>query len=119
MSGLGHLSFILHTVPLISQSSAQHLLFTDDIQLFLSFSAADFPYNITQIKRTVSKVLGWISSNFLSFNSSKIEFLLIGLQQLIDENFSEFFVNKMIGLDITNVDAFKFASKTHLLNMAL
>jgi hypothetical protein len=83
-SVLGPLLFILYTTPLstvISESSTHHQLYADDTQLFLSFSAADFAYNITHIEQTISKVSDWMSSNFLSLNPSKTEFLLIGLPQ--------------------------------------
>ena len=48
---LGPLLFIFYTTPLstlIAQSSAQHQLFADDTQLFLSFSAPDFSVNGTR-----------------------------------------------------------------------
>ena len=67
-SVLGPLLFILYTTPLstvISNSSAHHHLFADDTQLFLSFSAADFVYNITHLENTISNVSNWMSSNFL------------------------------------------------------
>jgi hypothetical protein len=59
----------------------EHQLFADDTQLFLSFSAANFNFNITHLEQTISKVSDWMSSNFLSLNPSKTEFLLIGLPQ--------------------------------------
>ena len=87
-SVLGPLLFILYTSPLstiISNSSANHHLFADDTQLFLSFSAADFAYNITHLENTISNVSNWMSSNFLSLNPSKTEFLIIGLPQQLSK----------------------------------
>ena len=83
-SVLGPLLFILYTTPLstvISNSSALHQLYADDTQLFISFSAADFAYKITHLEQTISNVSDWMSSNFLSLNPSKTEFIVIGLPQ--------------------------------------
>ena len=81
-SVLGSLLFIPYTTPLshiISRSSVNHKLYADDTRLLLSFSPCNFPQNIQLLQNTISEISSWMAFNFLSLNSSKTEFLLIGL----------------------------------------
>jgi len=82
-SALVPLLFILCTPfsTVIFNSAANHHLYADDIQIFKSFPALDFSHNITHLENTITIVSYWMSSNFLSLNSSKTEFLIFGLPQ--------------------------------------
>ena len=81
-SVLGPILFILYTTPLshliTSSTSISHHLYADDTQLFTSFSASDCPSGLSSLETTISLVSSWMSANFLSFNPSKTEFMLIG-----------------------------------------
>jgi len=48
---------------------------------FLSFYAPDLPSNITYLLNALQHISSWMTANFLTFNTSKTEFLLIGLKQ--------------------------------------
>ena len=78
-------SFRLITNPLstvISNSSANHHLYVDDTQLFLSFSAADFACNISHLEHTISNVYNWVSCHLTFFLSIPLRlsfFLLVFL----------------------------------------
>jgi len=63
----------------------QTITYADDTQLLLSFSALDLFRNVTQFDNTLTNVSNWMSSNFLSLNPSKTEFLILGLLQQLSK----------------------------------
>jgi len=74
----------MYTTPLstlISSLSLYHHLYADGTQLFLSFHPSDFQANISHLQNALTHITYWMASNLLSVNSSKTEFLLIGLKR--------------------------------------
>jgi hypothetical protein len=70
----------LHSAPSFL-SLLQIIIYMQMIPNFMSFSATEFCQNISHLENTISLVQKWMSSNFLSLNPSKTEFLIIGLRQ--------------------------------------
>jgi len=62
-----------------------YLFYADDTQHLSSFSALDFSHDITHLENTITNVSNWMSSNFLSLNPSKTEFLIFGLPQQLSK----------------------------------
>jgi len=74
----------MYTTPLstlISSLSLYHHLYADDTHLFLSFHPSDFQANISHLQNALTQITSWMTANLLSHNSSKTEFLLIGLKR--------------------------------------
>jgi len=66
---------------LVSSLSLNHHLYADDTQLFLSFHPSDFHSSSSQLKNALQQISSWMTANLHTLNSSKTEFLLIGLKQ--------------------------------------
>ena len=74
----------MYTTPLstlVSSLSLNHHLYADDTKLFLSFHPSNFHSNISHLQNALQQISSWMTANLLTFNSSKTEFLLIGLKQ--------------------------------------
>ena len=74
----------MYTTPLstlISSCSLNHHLYADDTQLFLSFLLTDLDSSIVHLHNALDGISFWVTANLLTLNSSKTEFLLIGLNK--------------------------------------
>ena len=83
-SVLGPVLFNLYTTPLsslISASSISQLLYADNKQLFISFVPKNFSSAINNLQSTITLISSWMSSNYLTLNTSTTKFILIGLSK--------------------------------------
>ena len=76
-SVFGPIIFNMYTTPLslILYRPLNHYLYADDTKIFISFAPTIFITAISQLQDTIAHISFWMTSNLLSLNSSKTEFI--------------------------------------------
>ena len=72
---------VRHPSQYSSSLSLNHRHIADGTQLFFPFCPSVFDSNITQLQHSLQQISSWMTANLLTLNSSKTQFLLIGLPQ--------------------------------------
>jgi len=73
----------MYTTPLSAfiHRLLNHHLYAANTQLFLSFYPSDLDSSITHLQSALQAISCWMSANLLTLNTSRTEFLVIGLKQ--------------------------------------
>ena len=75
--------YITPLSSLISSSTVSHLFYSDDTQLIISFIPTNFSLAFSDLQSTIVLISSWMSTNYLTLNPSKTEFLLIDFSRQI------------------------------------
>ena len=83
-SVLGPFLFCLYTTlpsHMPSITALSYHFYADDTQLYISFNSPDSATSLANLSSALDSVHAWLTSNRLSVNLSKTEFLIIGTPQ--------------------------------------
>ena len=80
-----HLFLIFTIRLLIKASETTNQIVCDDTQLFFSFHPRNFDSSISHLQIALQLISSRMSANLLTLNSSKTEFLIIGLKQQLSK----------------------------------
>ena len=66
---------------MLSTTALSYHFYADDTQLYISFNSPDSATSLATLSSALDSVHAWLTSNRLSVNPSKTEFLIIGTPQ--------------------------------------
>ena len=86
--------FSLYTNPISSiihpHCSITYHFYTDDTQLYITLSPANFFHSIQKLKNCLNDILNFMFTNKLKLNPDKSEFMLIGSKTTVNNSFLTF-----------------------------